>query len=252
MKIAHIVPPKFLRHFEDLLGEYHLILPQIVLADKEYQQFYRRKSREGHMVILDNGAYEFGKPLSSDEMLKAIELSEPSEIVLDDHIGSDADFSYKRTVGSAEFYRSVGIEVGLMAVPQTVKLSLLPTLIKDLSEIEGVTTIGIPKSLTSDSDGRGSILETLDEIFLGWGLKMPEVHLLGSRCSGEFQDGRVLNVVRGADTSSIFRMSACLFGSRPKDYFDRSLKLPISIEGARIRFQNELNRRQFQRREIEL
>ena len=54
-KYLHLIP-------ED--STFHLLLAHL-LKDDEYAAFYRKRKEQGDFIIIDNGAFEFHKPLET-------------------------------------------------------------------------------------------------------------------------------------------------------------------------------------------
>ncbi len=82
MKIAHIIPTKFLgsmlsRH------DYFLALAHLITEDSEYADWHAAASKKGHYVMLDNGVEE-GEKIDILTLLEAAERIGASELVLPD------------------------------------------------------------------------------------------------------------------------------------------------------------------------
>jgi len=88
MEAITILPAPFLHILEE--DSMHMALAHVVLADSAYAEFYKRMSKEGKFVIMDNGAYEKHK-LTPDELAKAARKIEASEVILPDVLGSGAE-----------------------------------------------------------------------------------------------------------------------------------------------------------------
>lgn len=78
-KLTHsfIAPIKILPFTESLIGygkrpTCHLLLAHL-LKHKKYCDFYKDRHNEGDMIILDNGAFEFKKPIPIEEYSKYID-----------------------------------------------------------------------------------------------------------------------------------------------------------------------------------
>lgn len=174
MKIAEIVPLGCLNHIQD--KDYHMCLAQLVLKSEEYAEFYKKKAREGKYVILDNGAAE-NEVLSFDDLYKAYEIIQPTEIILPDVL-----FNYSETMKrSTTFYRKYMRHkpCKIMIVPQAKTLNRWVRCAEDLLEMIPANTIGIPKWLGS----RNRLYRVAASGYLT-GAKT-EIHLLGCSESPE-------------------------------------------------------------------
>jgi len=81
VRVALIVPTAHLQEIPDT--DYHMVLPQQVLADGTYAEWYATK--KGYK-ILDNGAAE-GEPVSFSELLDVAYAIDAHEIVVPDVMG---------------------------------------------------------------------------------------------------------------------------------------------------------------------
>lgn len=99
--------------------DFHLLLAHL-LEDPDYVAFYKARKLAGDTLLLDNGAFEFGKPLEAEDILELIDKSgiQPDYVVAPDYPTKD----WKRTVDSslnfANKVRDHAFKV--MAVPQSV------------------------------------------------------------------------------------------------------------------------------------
>ena len=169
MKIAEIVPVSCLELTAD--NYYHMCLAHLVLEDYRYSSFFKRMSKEGKYVIMDNGAAE-GKNLSDKELLKAYEEISPSEIILPD-ILKDGERTLFRSLNFYEDNRKYIENYNIMIVPQGKdRTEWLEYKDKMLDEIPA-NCIGVPKWLGSGKRfSRISIMESM------WRCHIP-IHLLG-------------------------------------------------------------------------
>lgn len=198
-KLAHIVP---VAHLEQTAkNHYHMCLAHLVLANENYAQFYKKMSLQGKYVLMDNGAAEH-EQLSLDQMLKAIELVQPTEVVLMDTL-SDGKSTYKKTIESLEFYKDLRIK--FMAVPQGATLEEWKTSAEQLVVLDGVNSIGVSKFLTvttQDAYIRFDACKHLEAVFDKYG-DTKEVHLLGND-TGPHEANMIFarfDFVRGCDTA---------------------------------------------------
>lgn len=125
MKHAYIAPINYLNHIpihKD--GDIHLLLAHL-LTDKAYCEYYiNRKEKYGDLIIVDNGAFEFKKPLSAPELYKLINQSgiKPDIVVAPDYPFEDWKKTVESTMDFSDEYKSYFDEtVKIMAVPQSKK-----------------------------------------------------------------------------------------------------------------------------------
>jgi len=118
--VCHIVPTAYLEHTLPLTWGC-LILGHKFLEDEKYAEFARglRERPRKPFVILDNGAYENGRSIEPQKLLRVALDLRPDEVVCPDVLGSggstlEATQMFLSRVG--EQLQAEGI--GLMAVPQ--------------------------------------------------------------------------------------------------------------------------------------
>jgi hypothetical protein len=92
----------------------HLVLSHVTNA--LYQQFYRKRSEAGDLVILDNGAYE--GQVNSDQLLERIGLYHPKVVVLPDLLGGSGEDSFRLSKTFHDRWRSIISHTEWMYVPQ--------------------------------------------------------------------------------------------------------------------------------------
>lgn len=191
MKIAHIVPLRFLRYTEN--NDYHMCLAHLVLACHTYADFYAQMAKDGKYVIMDNGAAE-GEELLYDDLLGAYDRVNPTEIILPDKLYS-RHVTLERTSYFLDNYDLSKYKK--MAVPQGSNLIEWEKCCSDFLNIAEIDTIGIPKwlGLTNDQT-RPYLCKDLKGI-------NKEVHLLGcSESPSIIRQCRLNNPnVRGCDSA---------------------------------------------------
>jgi hypothetical protein len=128
LKLAFITSTKYLDEFASL-GTMDMALAPLCFKpdrsdfNKKYCEYFRKRSKEGYFVLMDNGAYE--KDLIPNELL--LELADyikPSCIVAPDLLG-DSEETIKRTFDflESDVFQKLPKEMGIMAVPQGQNLS---------------------------------------------------------------------------------------------------------------------------------
>jgi len=78
MRVCFITPRKYFREFCSRYSDYYLLLSHWIESERDLTPFRDR------YVILDNGAYENGKPHEIDRYVQLIERLRPDEIVTPD------------------------------------------------------------------------------------------------------------------------------------------------------------------------
>jgi len=66
--LGFIVPTMWLEQFATF-SNYHLVLAHMIRDDPKYLEFYRRRSREGDFITLDNSSYELGDGVFTEQDL---------------------------------------------------------------------------------------------------------------------------------------------------------------------------------------
>jgi hypothetical protein len=113
IKFAPIVPTAFIGRVPD--QKFHLLLAHIVEQDPQYLTRYLQLRLEGHYLLLDNGAYEFGGSVDPNKLLAMARKVCASGVFL-----PDVRFDMKRTLTGVEralpFFK--GSSFDLYGVPQ--------------------------------------------------------------------------------------------------------------------------------------
>lgn len=196
MKLALIGAPNTFDVVERFHLGYHLVLAQECLRDKTYLNYYKLLHRDGHFIILDNGAAEMGKSLDFGQVLDVAADLQPDEIVMPDVLGDYGD-TLRQTA------------IGCTAVPENKRL-MVPQgedwieWGKCLTEMIrlGCATIGIAKRYEALAGGRLRALEKFCRADVH-----VNVHLLGCYQDPIEEMQRVMGVypwVRGIDTAAPF------------------------------------------------
>lgn len=152
-----IAPTNYL-HLIPENSNYHLLLAHL-LTDKRYCEFYRNRRTKGDYIIIDNGAFEFKRPLEAHELYKLINESGVKPHIV---VAPDYPFEHwKKTVQSTEafskeYHKYFDKDVKLMAVPQSNKgdyqgwVSAYEALTKiEHVDMIGMSILGIPNAFCS-------------------------------------------------------------------------------------------------------
>jgi hypothetical protein len=174
---------------------------QELKRDSEYKEFYKRMSKEGKYVILDNGAAEQEEP-DIIEILRMQEEINASEIVLPDKF-FDSTGTYKSTKDAIAYMQGKNVHTNTMAVAQGKDLDEWSMCALRLAVLS-VSCIGVPKNLvyTSGPDARMKAIDTLMRISYLTQERF-KIHLLG--CWTDPREIGVIyahygEVVRGVDS----------------------------------------------------
>lgn len=132
-------------------ARFHLILAHL-LEHKAYVDFYNEKASRGDIIVLDNSAFEFGRPIEAEEILHLIDKSgiQPTYVVAPDYPKQE----WSKTLKSAEkFITQINGRFKIMAVPQSVRCDYVGWLscyseLRKIKEIEmiGMSILGIPNA----------------------------------------------------------------------------------------------------------
>lgn len=144
MQIAHILPTDLLYLIEN--RNFYMCLANIAIQNTEYLNFYKRKSKEGKFILLDNGEAE-QQQLSLDTMLDIIKEINPSEIILNDTL-NDRKQTIEKSNIALDYYKSKGYNNQFMFVTHGIDFNDWWLNFKE-DIINHIHTIGIPKTITN-------------------------------------------------------------------------------------------------------
>lgn len=241
----HLIPDSQTTHF--LLA--HL------LSNEKYCDFYRKKKEQGHFIILDNSAFEFGKPLDVEEYLELTEKSKiiPDIIVAPDYPKQDWTVTVEATFQFQQIFEQ-RFDVNktlLMGVPQSVTGDIKGWIdcYKALSnmiwiEYIGMSILGIPnafQSLTGTTDiSYNRIFATIYLINLGIIETDLKHHYLGlGNDIREIQIQKMLGVMDSNDSSSAFwrgimggrnENGGCLYDASATGQLKGKLSIPVDFD----------------------
>ncbi len=223
MQVGLIYPPALLKRY-GAMTRYHLVLPHL-FQEKRYRDFYRKRSREGDYIILDNGAaedLEFGHK----HLHTIAESVGAAEIVVPDALGHANDTIAKGLAFSR--YTRTGYRYMMVAQGTTVN-ECVNTIDFIVNQCGYVTAIGIPRLLNhEDRHARFKVAKFIEA--RGYDLAL-EFHYLGAdKHLDEVGYLAETGVGRGIDTSAPIYMAMeglvledfDAYVSRPKDFFKRS------------------------------
>lgn len=123
MHHCFIAPINYL-HLIPESSKLHLLLAHL-LTDKQYVSFYKERQKAGDLLILDNGAFEFKKPLEADKIFRLCDQAKlvPNWIVAPDYPFEDWTKTYNSAVLFSERYTQYfdPNTTKIFYVPQSVK-----------------------------------------------------------------------------------------------------------------------------------
>ena len=175
------------------------------LEDKEYLNFYRKMREQGKTLLLDNGAYEFERPVSAEEYLEYISKIRPNVVVLPD-VWKNADDTIREARFFLENWDRKALPAKAMFVPQGSNFyewfSCYADIFTKSTMREGTDIIGLSVGTWKDKTGiiRSFFTRHLDD------QREPPMHLLGLWNVRELEFTG--NRARSVDTSMPFKLAA--------------------------------------------
>ena len=219
MRVAHIAPPSLC---EDVsaLGNYHLVLPHLLLTSEIYARTYWGAASKGDYVILDNGEAEgLAVNYAFNQLCMVAASGDFKEIVLPDTMGDCQTTLAAVNQALAKVpMMARDRKLNLMAVLQGQTLDELKLCADVYSGYKQVTAIGIPRHVVGsvDQHARFTMVEYVSSRYPRLG-----IHLLGASpiWVDEIKDLERLfpKLIRGMDTS--LAMNAAVAGI---DLYQRS------------------------------
>lgn len=160
MKFAHITTTKNLHFLQD--RAYHLTVAPWLKEDRELREFYERKAKRGHFIIVDNGEVEFAlsgeldKRMDFEEVLDLANDIGADEVVLPD-VFRDRVGTGRRTMTAA---KKVPPRMRFV-VPQGETFEDWVKCFDFFAKNLSFATIGIAKHCESFEGGRAALLDYL-------------------------------------------------------------------------------------------
>lgn len=222
MNTAHIVPINELRPFEWQLGEFHLVLAQLVEKFR-YRHFYTTAAKRGHYVILDNGAHENGVGMSIDNLLYLARTIGAREIVLPDAL-FDAATTVQLVADACVRLKNPSIDdpklEAIMVVPQAASVlewrNCLDAIVGYAHDCGPRVVIGVSKDYETFPSGLHGLVEYIEKRYK----RHFAVHLLGW--------GRQL--YRLSELAKAFPWIRSIDSAKPASYAFNSITLPRNLE----------------------
>lgn len=198
--------------------KFHLLLAHL-LKDDRYASFYRKRKAEGDFIIIDNGAFEFKKPLEPEEYYRLVSESGvvPDVVVAPDYPFKNWEVTVESTIKFVQEYGNYfdANVTDVMAVPQSepgdykgwIKAYSEFSLIPDVTFI-GMSILGIPNAFKSLT---GTDAISFNRMFASLYLKNNNIinmdkkhHYLGCDDPRELVIQKEIGVASSNDSSSAF------------------------------------------------
>lgn len=127
------------------LSKTHLVLGHMCSVTA-YREFYQQRKADGDFIILDNGAYEYGRPSISWEAIQALE---PDVVVLPDYLLQPWQKTWHAAIAFLDEYSHDAQEFEWLYIPQAEKGDLHGFLQSYQEAVADprITWIGIPRAL---------------------------------------------------------------------------------------------------------
>jgi hypothetical protein len=198
VRIAHIVPPYVASVVDKWLGDYHLLLPNLVSL-VQYRDYYRN---DVGFKIMDNGVAEQNRVSIMTQFQMARVLG-CQEIVLPDVMGS-MDATLREVAGAFYFAFEKRSSCQFMLVAQGRTVAECANCAESACNMFPgiINTFGVPRHiLSTGADARVELVHMLKDM-----APSKEIHLLGMHAEHtrelvEFGKRYRLAGVRGVDTS---------------------------------------------------
>lgn len=191
--------------------DFEYALAHLILQDREYVQYFRRRLTDGRSIILDNSAFELLEPLSHEEVLEArdiilrenFERRDKVRVIAPDVLGNR-----ELTVLKAAQFRSIG-DLRSCDVLVVLQGSSVEDRFQCYKEYRWnrFTEIAIPVGWTrvngkpvpnTDESERLELIRKIEEVEKGF----IHIHLLGcTKFDDSLAEYRTFKTVRSMDTS---------------------------------------------------
>jgi len=124
---------------------HHLVLAHLIKESKKYKRFYKKLSKKGHWLTLDNSVMETGEPIFDLDLVNELKIN---EVVAPDYL-FDADKTLAETRKFIEEIQNKDLKVKVMGVPQGENMSEYFKCLVSMFENPNIDSIGIGKTATS-------------------------------------------------------------------------------------------------------
>jgi len=137
VKIA-VIPPV---HHADMmeLGDFYFVLAQRLIKDDMWIGYLRDKASPDKIILLDNGAFELEKSISTDELLDLAKRIGADEVVAPDHVMHGAEsFEMAR-----DFISVCPRRLDIVAIPHGRTIMEVANYYEQLAKMAKVSVIGL-------------------------------------------------------------------------------------------------------------
>lgn len=110
MLVSHEVPLCLLEQ-SSMFNDYDYCLSHLLDENEQYKDFYIHQAKTGRQVIVDNSVFELEKSVTSDDLIRYIEMIKPSHYIIPDVL-DDAEATVQNVI---EWNKSIpGMRVGVV------------------------------------------------------------------------------------------------------------------------------------------
>lgn len=208
MKLAIIAP-----HNTEIaaLGDFQFTLAHEINEDNV--EYYQQLSDDGVEIILDNGAFELGHPVSNEKLMEVAELIGATEVIAPD-MQWDPFKAYTNAANFMDFFEEQGYhkDFKVMAVIWSAGPGDIGYWFDKYYEL-GVDVYGIGKWHESQY-ANGTREQLIKGLFLNFDVGPERIHALG--CPYADEVFRLRNHVRSMDTG--IAVKAALRGYKLQDF----------------------------------
>ncbi|SEP48365.1 hypothetical protein [Amycolatopsis saalfeldensis] len=169
----------------------HYLAAHRILTDVPYVDFYRDQGNRGAHLIVDNGAFELGSPLSSAALLHAARMVGAHEVVLPDYL-HDGTSTWAASSAAARELMDNEYGIGLCGVVQGADDLDWYRCLERMTECAFLDSIALPAPKRSDSSGPAFNRIAATAYMAERGLVDPNIcyRLLGLSDSGDIELAR--------------------------------------------------------------
>ena len=157
-------------------GDITFALAPLFSQFPHYEKKLIRARESGREIMLDNGAWEFGRSINITEYLEILQLLEPTYAVIPDAI-KNKELTKKLTLEFFDKYLELGLNTQLIFAPQGETEQEMIDCYNEISDMfsQHIQILGIPKHI-------GELVNRVvftDKLFDCANIKFEKVHFLG-------------------------------------------------------------------------
>jgi hypothetical protein len=146
-----IAPTAYLEHYA-IQSRKHLVLAHLVDVNKEYANYYLKRSQAGDGIIMDNGAFELGESYAPEKLLDLGKECGADVLVLPDYPFKPAQITIDAADQYAPMFKDAGFKT--MFVPQS-EVGAFSDFVdgymwaadNDLIDVIGMSILNIPNAM---------------------------------------------------------------------------------------------------------